>query len=252
MCRLFGMSGGPQAVRATFWLLQAPDSLSQQSRREPDGAGIGCFDADGRPVVDKQPLAAYEDRDFAREARELESRTFVAHVRYASNGDLTVANTHPFEQDGRLFAHNGVIGDLHRLDDGAGGRPPPRRRRDRLRALLRPHHPRDPPLRRRRRRHRGGGRLGGRRPPGAVDQLRARSPRRTCGRCAIPTPTTCWCSSARPGGGSLEHASAHRIRVSSRSAGRSPRGGDRHASAWTTTPAGGRWPPASSSTSTAI
>jgi predicted glutamine amidotransferase len=120
MCRLFGMSGGPQSVRATFWLLQAPDSLAQQSRREPDGAGIGCFDAAERPLVDKQPLAAYEDRDFAREARELESRTFVAHVRYASNGDLTVANTHPFEQDGRLFAHNGVIGDLDRLDEELG------------------------------------------------------------------------------------------------------------------------------------
>ena len=41
MCRLFGMSGGSEPVRATFWLLQAPDSLQQQSRREPDGAGIG-------------------------------------------------------------------------------------------------------------------------------------------------------------------------------------------------------------------
>lgn len=46
MCRLFGMSAGPEPVRATFWLLQAPDSLQQQSRREPDGAGIGTFDAD--------------------------------------------------------------------------------------------------------------------------------------------------------------------------------------------------------------
>jgi predicted glutamine amidotransferase len=120
MCRLFGMSGGSEPVRATFWLLQAPDSLAQQSRHEPDGAGIGCFDADGRPVVTKQPLAAYEDREFAAEARELESRTFVAHVRYASNGGLTLPNTHPFEQDGRLLAHNGVIGGLDRLEAELG------------------------------------------------------------------------------------------------------------------------------------
>jgi predicted glutamine amidotransferase len=120
MCRLFGMSGGSEPVRATFWLVQAPDSLAQQSRREPDGAGIGSFDAAGRPVVDKQPLAAYEDPAFATEARELESRTFVAHVRYASNGDLTMANTHPFEQDGRLFAHNGVIGGLEQLEAELG------------------------------------------------------------------------------------------------------------------------------------
>jgi glutamine amidotransferase len=40
----------------------------------------------------------------------------VAHVRYASTGGHTVANTHPFEQDGRLLAHNGVIGGLDALD----------------------------------------------------------------------------------------------------------------------------------------
>jgi predicted glutamine amidotransferase len=123
MCRLFGMSGGPEPVRATFWLLQAPDSLAQQSRREPDGAGIGTFDAAGRPLVDKQPLAAYEDRRFGEEARDLESRTFVAHVRYATDShppNLTMANTHPFEQDGRLFAHNGVIGDVERLEAELG------------------------------------------------------------------------------------------------------------------------------------
>lgn len=116
MCRLFGLHAGPKPVRATFWLLDAPDSLSAQSRREPDGAGIGTFDADGRAHVAKQPLAAWEDHAFAREARDLKSTTFLAHVRYASTGAHTMVNTHPFEQDGRLFAHNGVFGDLKRLD----------------------------------------------------------------------------------------------------------------------------------------
>ncbi len=120
MCRLFGMSGGPEPVRATFWLLEAPDSLAAQSRREPDGTGIGAFDAGGRPEVSKQPLAAYADHEFAREAKEVCSRTFVAHVRYASTGGLTAENTHPFEQQGRLFAHNGVIGDLGRLEHELG------------------------------------------------------------------------------------------------------------------------------------
>ncbi|MEV8041384.1 class II glutamine amidotransferase [Arthrobacter sp. NPDC080082] len=116
MCRLFGLHAGARTVRATFWLLDAPDSLSVQSRREPDGAGIGTFDEFGQPHVAKQPLAAWEDHAFAREARTLRSTTFLAHVRYASTGAHTVANTHPFEQDGRLFAHNGAFGDLDRLD----------------------------------------------------------------------------------------------------------------------------------------
>ena len=107
-------------MRATFWLLQAPDSLSEQSRREPDGTGVGYFDGRGRPVVSKQPIAAFEDQAFAREAKEVESRTFVAHVRYASTGGLSERNTHPFEQDDRLFAHNGVIEGLDRLEHELG------------------------------------------------------------------------------------------------------------------------------------
>jgi predicted glutamine amidotransferase len=120
VCRLFGMSAGSEPATATFWLLDAPDSLSQQSHREPDGTGLGWFDDRGAPHVSKQPLAAYEDRRFAREAREVRSRTFVAHVRFASTGGLDVRNTHPFEQRGRLFAHNGVIEDLPALDAHLG------------------------------------------------------------------------------------------------------------------------------------
>jgi glutamine amidotransferase len=120
VCRLFGMSGGRERVSATFWLIEAPDSLAEQSRREPDGTGLGTFTEDGKPAVSKQPLAAFEDHEFARLAQEVTSRTFVAHVRYASTGALTPENTHPFEQAGRLFAHNGVIEDLERLDAELG------------------------------------------------------------------------------------------------------------------------------------
>jgi predicted glutamine amidotransferase len=120
MCRLFGMSGGHEPVRATFWLLEAPDSLAQQSRRNPDGTGLGYYDESDEPVVVKQPLAAYEDHQFAEEAKEVRSRTFVAHVRYASGTPVTLRNTHPFVQAGRLFAHNGVIGDVPRLERHLG------------------------------------------------------------------------------------------------------------------------------------
>jgi predicted glutamine amidotransferase len=120
MCRLFGMSAGGRRARATFWLLGAPDSLAEQSRREPDGTGLGWFDEHGAPHVRKQPIAAWGDAEFAREAREISSSTFVAHVRFASTGALELRNTHPFEQDGRLFAHNGVVGDLPALETRLG------------------------------------------------------------------------------------------------------------------------------------
>ncbi|MEU6480054.1 class II glutamine amidotransferase [Streptomyces sp. NPDC047017] len=120
MCRLFGLSSAPARTHATFWLLDAPDSLSRQSHHDPDGTGLGYFAPDGTPRVDKAPIAAYRDRAFAEDARRVESATFLAHVRYASTGGLDARNTHPFEQQGRLFAHNGVIEGLDLLDEHLG------------------------------------------------------------------------------------------------------------------------------------
>ncbi|HMK09426.1 MAG TPA: class II glutamine amidotransferase, partial [Anaerolineales bacterium] len=103
-------------MTATFWLLDAPDSMIAQSKRNPDGTGLGVFGPDGTPVVRKEPIAAWEDTEFACEAHEMTGTTFVAHVRYASTGGLDVRNTHPFLQDDRLFAHNGVVAGLDVLD----------------------------------------------------------------------------------------------------------------------------------------
>ena len=39
MCRLLGLTAGREPVGASFWLLDAPDSLEVQSRRNADGSG---------------------------------------------------------------------------------------------------------------------------------------------------------------------------------------------------------------------
>jgi glutamine amidotransferase len=109
------MSGGRHDVQATFWLLDAPDSLLLQSERQPDGVGLGTFDADGRPSIWRRPVSALRSETFIANAHEVRSRTFVSHIRHATAGKPTLENTHPFEQRGRLFAHNGVIGDLAAL-----------------------------------------------------------------------------------------------------------------------------------------
>jgi predicted glutamine amidotransferase len=120
MCRLFGLTSGTVPARVTFWLLDAPDSLEAQSHRNADGSGIGFFDAAGAPVLDKQPEPAFSDQEFIREAREAESATFIAHVRWATAGGRTVQNTHPFAMRGRIMAHNGGIGDMPRLEEQLG------------------------------------------------------------------------------------------------------------------------------------
>src|SRR5829696_7743195 len=120
MCRLFGLHGGDHRVSATFWLLDAPGSLVVQSSSQPDGYGVGTFEKDGSPDVDKGPIRALDDELFAHEARWERSRTFVAHLRFASTGPVSLANTHPFEQHGRLFAHNGVLRGLDELEQRLG------------------------------------------------------------------------------------------------------------------------------------
>lgn len=112
MCRLFGMSGGTREVQATFWLLDAPVSLLLQSEAQPDGVGLGTFDADGAPAIYRKPVPALRSQTFIASAHNVRSRTFVSHIRHATAGAPSVENTHPFEQQGRIFAHNGVVGDL--------------------------------------------------------------------------------------------------------------------------------------------
>lgn len=117
MCRLFGLHAGTEVVTATFWLLDAPDSLAEQSRKNPDGTGLGLFDELGRPQLHKEPIAAWQDVKFSTDAHELTGTTFIAHVRYATTGSLDVRNTHPFLQDGRIFAHNGMIEGLDVVEE---------------------------------------------------------------------------------------------------------------------------------------
>ena len=112
MCRPFGLHAGAAPLDATFWPLDAPDSLRAQSHLNPDGAGIGVFDPSGVPRVDKQPIAAWDDAAFAAAARTLTGTTFVAHVRHASTGALTVTNTQAISTGQRTTA---------RQDGGCGG-----------------------------------------------------------------------------------------------------------------------------------
>lgn len=120
MCRLFGSNAGLAQVHASYWLLSAPDSICAQSRRNPDGTGIGWFDTDGSPHVEKQPIAAHSDQAFRRDAYQVSATTLVTHVRAATTGSDSVANCHPFLIDGLITAHNGGFGELAKVDAHLG------------------------------------------------------------------------------------------------------------------------------------
>ena len=120
MCHMFAMSSGARRIRATLWLLDTPDSPRARNLQPPDGAGFGVFAADGTPHVVRQAILSRADTMFAREAQHVTSSTFIAHVRHASTGRVADRNTHPFVRDGRIFAHNGVIEGLEKLDAELG------------------------------------------------------------------------------------------------------------------------------------
>ena len=116
MCRLFGLTAAPHRVHARFWLLEAPDSLSQQSRKNADGTGLGVFSPTARRCWTSSRSPPTRTPAFAGEARHLTSTTFTGHVRKASTGAPAPQNTHPFAMEGRIMAHNGAIGDLPKLE----------------------------------------------------------------------------------------------------------------------------------------
>jgi predicted glutamine amidotransferase len=116
MCRLFALHAGTEDFPACFWLLDAPTSVADLSHDNPDGYGLATFTAAGELDVLKRPVLAAEDEAFVSQSRISRAATFLAHVRYADTGEVSVANTHPFVIDDRVFAHNGVVGDLDMLD----------------------------------------------------------------------------------------------------------------------------------------
>ena len=124
MCRLFGLHAGGLAD-PEFWLLDAPDSLDAQSHRNPDGAGIGCFGPDG-PRVDSSPSPPGRTPSSPGPPG-----TCVAARSWPTSGTPVPAPARwptPTRslQDGRLFAHNGVVQGLDRLDRSTPFPPQPR------------------------------------------------------------------------------------------------------------------------------
>ncbi len=119
MCRLYGFRGsGPSRIECS--LVRAQNALMAQSSWDSrgvsnaDGWGIASYRG-GFPVVEKCDSAAYEDARFAETAAGTISGTVLAHVRKATVGSITVANTHPFSHGVWSFAHNGTLTALDRL-----------------------------------------------------------------------------------------------------------------------------------------
>lgn len=130
MCRIFGFRSVLQS-RVHSSLVSAENALSCQSRRHPDGWGLAYY-LGGMPHVVKSTDTAETDDLFRKVSGIVSSQTVLAHVRKATQGKLSLINTHPFQYGAWTFAHNGNVCNFPELQDQLHGMVPEEFRRWRL------------------------------------------------------------------------------------------------------------------------
>ncbi|MDP9046453.1 MAG: class II glutamine amidotransferase [Pseudomonadota bacterium] len=108
MCQLLGMSANtPTDVMFSF------TGFATRAQEHKDGFGIAFFEGAGvRLLVDAQSARHSPIAEMVRHY-PIRSQHILAHIRKATQGQVTLANTHPFVRElwGRywVFAHNGDL-----------------------------------------------------------------------------------------------------------------------------------------------
>ena len=111
MCQLLGMNANtPTDVMFSF------TGFATRAEEHRDGFGIAFFEGAGvRLMVDAQSARSSPVAEMVRRF-PIRSQNIVAHIRKATQGRVTLANTHPFVRElwGRywVFAHNGDLKDF--------------------------------------------------------------------------------------------------------------------------------------------
>lgn len=108
MCQLLGLNANtPTDVMFSF------TGFSTRAEEHKDGFGIAFFEGPGaRVFVDAQSARLSPVAEMVRRY-PIKSRNVIAHIRKATQGQVALQNTHPFQRElwGRywVFAHNGDL-----------------------------------------------------------------------------------------------------------------------------------------------
>lgn len=127
MCRLFGFRSVIQS-QVHRSLVSADNALWNLSEQHPDGWGVAYY-VEGTPHLTRSASTALSDRVFQRVSGVVASETVVAHVRKATQGNLSVLNCHPFQHGRWVFAHNGDVPNFPRFRERLLAEVSPRLRR---------------------------------------------------------------------------------------------------------------------------
>ncbi len=115
MCRLFGFrSIFSSQVHSS--LVGANNAIMNQSEFHPDGWGVAYY-LDNTPHIIKSPKSAITDSLFKKVSGVVSSKTVIAHLRKATEGQIDILNCHPFQYGKWVFAHNGNIKNFSKVKD---------------------------------------------------------------------------------------------------------------------------------------
>lgn len=115
MCQLLGMNcNTPTDIVFSFEGFRLRGGLTDS---HADGFGIAFFEGKGvRLYHDDRPSASSPVADLIK-TYQIKSENVIAHIRKATQGEISLANTHPFIRElwGEywVFAHNGNLRDFH-------------------------------------------------------------------------------------------------------------------------------------------
>src|SRR4030095_14488761 len=150
MCRLLGIISA-EPIPYKVLLKEIPRSLSVLSKEHSDGWGLAVYRASlhinpsqaqgagegeapaALPVegATRAPMinssddwalykgiqSAERDESFHEISSRISGEVLISHVRKRTVGRVSLENTHPFERDGWVFAHNGTLFDIEFLRD---------------------------------------------------------------------------------------------------------------------------------------
>jgi len=111
MCMLFAVSS-----KDSFELNNYLDSFFKNSKNHPHGWGM-AFLRSGKTIIKKEPTEASKSNELSKLLKKtIRSTLALAHIRYATIGNVDAANCHPFSETDSLhkrwtLIHNGTIFD---------------------------------------------------------------------------------------------------------------------------------------------
>jgi len=111
MCQLIGISANTN-VDINFSLRE----FKHRGKNNPRGWGFAFFENNQWEVIKKADSLHREN--ILQKQFDFKSKIIIGHVRLASCGDHVHENTHPFNKENWVFAHNGTVNSIKKFSPG--------------------------------------------------------------------------------------------------------------------------------------